>query len=605
MQTGGRNRSVHLSMKQFLITLAGVLAGLTLFAVGAPLVLLAFVAAATRPAPTAPRTVLVLDLRGGVSDQDSEGPFAAIQGRGLSVLGVERTLRRTESDGRVRGLLVRLPEGGLPPAAADELSLAFKRFRAAGKPILVHSQGLYADGMAVATYRLAAASGDIWMQPASSFQVSGLARDDIFFKRFFDQHGVIADFQQRYQYKTAVNPYLYDDYTPAHRESELSWMGSVYDTAIDGAAADRDQPAAGVKALIEAAPYSAEEAKAKGLVDQIGQLKDAERAILAKAGEGAKLAPFTEYADAAGVGGAEGPTGASTVAVIAAEGAIMTGTGGGENPLGGGRVIRSDDVAKAFYDAIDDKSVRAIVFRVSSPGGSDTASEQILAAVRAAKAAGKPVVVSMGTYAASGGYWISSEASEIVAEPATLTGSIGVFGGKFALGPALARFGVDARGLKVGGDFSDALGMSAPMTATQHAAFSAWLDRIYSGFVERVAEGRHLSPDRVRAIAQGRVWTGAQAKALGLVDRIGGFYDAVDRAKALAGISGDARLKPFNRATSPFEAIQRLLGGTDDARISSALNDFIGAPTAQAALRSLWQARLRAQGATVLAPTPF
>jgi protease-4 len=212
-------------MKQFLLTLAGVLAGLTLFAILTPIVFLAWLSAVARPAPLAERTVLVLDLRGALTDQESASPLAILQGGAESVLGVERALRRAQRDDHVRGVLVRMPEAGLPPAAADELSLAFKAFRAAGKPILAYSQGLYADGMAVSTYRLASASGDVWMQPGSAFQVSGIARDDMFFKRFFDEHGVVADFQQRYQYKTAVNPYLYDDYTPAHRESELSWMG--------------------------------------------------------------------------------------------------------------------------------------------------------------------------------------------------------------------------------------------------------------------------------------------------------------------------------------------------------------------------------------------
>ncbi len=592
-------------MKQFLLTLAGVLAGLTLFAIGAPIVLLAWLAAVTRPAAVAERTVLVLDLRGPLSDQESDNPLAALRGGGQSVLGVERTLRRAQRDERVRGLLVRLPEGGLPPAAADELSLAFKAFRASGKPILAHSQGLYADGTAVSTYRLAAASGNVWMQPGSVFQVSGVARDDIFFKRFFDQHGVVADFQQRYQYKTAVNPYLYDDYTAAHRESELSWMGSIYETALAGVAGDRRAPPATVKAVVEAAPYSAEQARAKGLIDGVGQLKDAETAVLARAGGGAKLASFSDYAAASDGGATEGPSGGPAIAVISAEGAIMTGTGGG-GPLGSGQVIRSDEVAKAFYDAIDDKSVRAIVFRVSSPGGSDTASEQILAAVRAAKAAGKPVVVSMGTYAASGGYWISSQASGIVAEPATLTGSIGVFGGKFVLGPALARFGVDARGLKVGGDFSDALGSGAAMTPTQRAAFSAWMDRIYDGFIQRVADGRGLPPARVREIAQGRVWTGAQAKALGLVDCVGGFYDAVGYAKSLANLSGDVRLVRFNRTRSPLEALQRMLGGdAGDTRMASEIGFLADSPSGQALLRALAQARLREHGADVLAATPF
>ena len=247
--------------------------------------------------------------------------------------------------------------------------------------------------------------------------------------------------------------------------------------------------------------------------------------------------------------------------------------------------------------------MRAIVFRVSSPGGSDTASEQILAAVRAAKAAGKPVVVSMGTYGASGGYWIASQASEIVAEPTTLTGSIGVFGGKFALGPALAKFGVDVRGIKVGGDYADAFSMRAPMTAGQRAAFSAWMDRIYDGFIARVAQGRKPAPDRVREIAKGRVWTGAQARTLGLVDQLGGFYQAVDRAKTLAGITGEARLAPFNTRTSPFEALQRLFGaGARATRVLSAALWLADDPGAQALIRDLRDARLREDGATVLAP---
>ncbi len=224
--------------------------------------------------------------------------------------------------------------------------------------------------------------------------------------------------------------------------------------------------------------------------------------------------------------------------------------------------------------------------------------------MRAAKAAGKPVVVSMGTYGASGGYWIASQADQIIAEPTTLTGSIGVFGGKFALGPALAVFGVDARDLKVGGDYADAFGMGAPMTPTQKAAFSAWMDRIYNGFVARVAVGRHLPQERVRQIAKGRVWTGAQAKGLGLVDDIGGFYLAVDRAKALAGIKGDARLEAFGGARSPLEALHRMFGaGAQGVRLLLTLISVADDPQARAVLGEVHDARLRADGATVLAPS--
>lgn len=589
-------------MKQFLITIAGVLVGLCLFAFVAPLVLLALLAGASQPAPTPARAVLALDLRSGLTDQAPQNPLAFLNGKTQSVMEIEQALRRAQTDPRIMGLFVRLPEGGMSPAAADELRLAFKEFRDHGKFVTVHSQGLYATGQVTSTYELAAASGDFWMQPGAPFQVTGLASEDLFFKRAFDRFGVVADYQQRYEYKNAVNPFLYDDYTPAHREAELSWMGSIYDTALAAAAADRGKSPAALKAIIEAGPWSAEDAVAKGLADHVGQVRDAQAAILAKAG-GAKLVDLGDYAQTRSrpVDGF-GPK----VAVISAEGAIMTGRDGG-SPLGGEQVIRSDDVSKAFYDAIDDQNVKAIVFRLDSPGGSDTASEQILAAVRAARAAGKPVVVSMGTYGASGGYWISSDANEIVAEPTTLTGSIGVFGGKLVMGPALAKWGVDARDLSVGGQFASMGGGAQPMTTAQRAAFSAWMDRIYGGFVKRVAEGRHLPVARVAEIARGRVWTGAQAKSRGLVDQLGGFYEAVERAKTLAGITGEARLQPFGPGASPLEALQRALGLQSlEGRILASLGfDVADDPELRAVLGAARDAHLRAEGATVLAPRPF
>ena len=587
-------------MKNFLTTVAGVLVGLTLFVLSAPIVAIWIISAAARPAPTPDRTVLSLDLRGALTDQSPAGPLAFL-GKGQSVMTIEETLRRAETDDRIKGLFVRLPEIGMAPAAADELRLAFREFRAHGKFIIAHAQGLYGSGLITSTYELAAASGNVWLQPGSAFQVTGFSREDLFFKRAFDRFGVTADFQQRYEYKTAVNPFLQDDYTPAHRTSELSWMGSVYDTAINDVAADRAQPAAAIRTLIEAGPYSAEDARTQGLIDRVGQLREAQQTALARAGEGAK---FVDFGDYAGLARGSDTLGGPKVAVISAEGAIMTGRSDGPSPLGGEPTIRSDDVSKAFYDAIDDKSVKAVVFRISSPGGSDTASEQILAAVRATRAAGKPVVVSMGTYGASGGYWVASDANEIVAEPSTLTGSIGVFGGKFVLGPALAKWGVDVHGLKVGGAYSGSSDAAAPMTPQQRAVFSAWMDRIYDGFISRVSQGRRLPEARVREIARGRVWTGAQAKALGLVDQIGGFYDAVNRAKALAGISGEARLQPFGGGGTALDAIQRMLGVQAMGGPMAALAlDLRNDPELGALMSAARDARLRAQGATVLAPS--
>lgn len=592
-------------MKQFFLTVAGVFVGLLLFVVGVPFLLVVMAAGAARPAPTPPHAVLQLDLRQGLSDQDSKNPFASLGGGGGSVLSIIDTLRRAEKDDKVRAILVRLPEGGVAPAAADELRLAFKHFReVGGKPIYAHSQGLYPSGMVTSTYMLGASASEFWMQPDSSFQAVGLSSESMFFRRFFDKYGVKADYEQRYEYKNAVNPYLYSDYTPAHRESTLSWMGSVYRTALVSAAFDRKQNAAQLTRTLEDGPYSAQEALAKGLIDKVGQVSDIQAFALDKAGKGAKLIEFDDYASRTK------PTVAKTgpaIAVIGAEGPIVTGTSGSGSPFSGEGSVYSDDVAKAFHDATEDKDVKAIVFRVSSPGGSDTASEQILAAVKAAQAAGKPVVVSMGTYAASGGYWISSHADAIVAQPSTLTGSIGVYGGKFAIGEALARFGVDTKQLHVGGDYAQAFGSGDGFTPEQRAKFAGWMDRIYAGFISRVAEGRDLPPARVREIAKGRVWTGEQAKQLGLVDELGGFYQAIDKAKALAKLSGDVRLKRMDGAPSPFEALEKLLGVSETSiRTLAAAAWVLGDPRSQAIMDEMAHARLRAApgGASVLADTP-
>ncbi len=589
-------------MKQFIITMAGVFAGLVIFLVGVPFVLIMAAASAAKPQAVPAQAVVVLDLRQPITDQSPANPLASLGRRSLSVMSVIESLRKAEGDDRVKAVFVRLPEGGVEPGSADEIRQAIKHFRTSGKKVIAHSQGLYPSGMVIATYMLGASADQLWMQPGASFQATGVSGEDVFLKRAFDKYGVKADYQQRYEYKNAVNAYLYDDYTAAHRESNLSWMGSVYANALGAAAADRKQDPAALRAAIEAGPYLAEAALTAGLIDKVGQVKDAEDAALALAGDDGKTMGIEDYARAERARDHDGPV----IAVVEAEGPIMTGRDGAANPFTGGSTVYSDDVSAALYKAAEDDDVKAIVFRVNSPGGSDTASEQILAGVRAAIAAKKPVVVSMGTYGASGGYWIASQASAIIAQPSTLTGSIGVFGGKFAFGPAMARFGVDVRRTTVGADYAGAFGPGAEFTPEQRAAFSGWMDQIYANFLTRVAEGRKLPLQRVQAIAKGRVWTGAQARELGLVDEVGGFYQAVDKAKALANLTGEVRLKRMRRAGSPFEALEQALGvQAASIRTLAAAAWLMGDPKAQGVLDDLVSARLRSQGATALAPTPF
>ena len=588
-------------MKQFLITMAGVFAGLFIFMIGVPLVLVSLALGAAAPPPLPAASVLVLDLRDPLTDQAPSSPLFGLGGGSNSVMSIISTLRRAGRDDAVKGLFVRLPEGGVEPGMADEIRLAFKHFRSSGKPIYAHSQGIYPGGFVTATYMLAAASDQFWIQPGASLQVTGVATEDLFFKRLFDKYGVIPQYEQRKEYKNAVNGYLNSDYTPAHKESTLSWMGSIYASNLGFAAADRKVDPAVLRAALEAGPYVAEDALKLKLVDKLGQVREAQAALLEKVGDGAKAVDFGDYADARH--DKVFKTG-DTIAVIEAEGAIVTGRDRGGNPFAGGSGIYSDDLAKAILEAARTDAVKAIVLRVNSPGGSDTASEQILDAIRVAKANKKPVVISMGTYAASGGYWISSEASAIVAQPTTLTGSIGVFGGKFAVGPALARFGVDVRQTGVGGEYAGAFGVSQPFTATQRAAFAGWMDRIYDNFVARVAVGRNLPPERVREIAKGRVWTGEQAKTLGLVDELGGFYQAVDKAKSLAGLTGEIQLRRMTPSEDTFQMLERALGvSAQSAKIVAAAAWVFGDPRSQGVLDKLAEARLRSQGSgMVLAP---
>ena len=593
-------------MKQFLVTVAGVFSGLLLFFIGLPLLFVVIAASAAKPAPPPPNAVLVLDLRQKLPDQDPASPLAFLGARSLSTLSVAATLRRAARDPDVKGLLIRLPEGGMSPAQADELRIELRAFVKSNKPVIAHSQGLYASGISTATYMLGAASGDFWMQPGATLQSTGISNEDTFLKRFFDKYGLKADYQQRYEYKNAVNGLLYDDYTAAHRESELGWMTSIYTSELAAAASDRKMDVKVLTDAIQGGPYGAEEAQAKGLIDHVGEVEAAQAALLAKAGANAKLVDFQQYRGAVKPrpSVANGPV----IAYIGAEGDIVTGTGANQG-FGGSNNIYSDDLAKAFYDAIHDDQVKAIVFRVSSPGGSDTASEQILAAVQAAKAAHKPVVVSMGTYAASGGYWISSQASEIVAEPTTLTGSIGVFGGKLVVGPALARFGIDQRDLSVGGEFAGAYGSATEFTPTQRAAVSAWMDRIYNTFVARVAQGRNLPLERVQTIARGRVWTGEQALKLGLVDKIGGFGLAAAEAQRLAGIpvGEPVVMRSVSPKRSPLNMLSRAMGmGSTSLKTLSLAIEALSDPRVQGALADLDRVRLQARGgATVLAPQPL
>ena len=591
-------------MKQFFLTVLGVFTGLVLFLVVVPIVLISAAAASSSKPATPANAVLELDLREGLTDQAPSNPFAVFGGSGLSTMKIVDTLAQAEKDDHIKVLLVRLPEGGVTPAAADEVRQAIRRFRTAGKPVIAHSQGFSPVGTVISSYMVGAAASELWMQNTASFQVSGLASEEMFLGRAFDKYGVRADFEQRYEYKNAVNQFTQSNFTEPHREAMTAWMTSIYDAALASIANDRKTAVPALQTTIEAGPYTAQQALSLKLIDKIGQAEEAEAEAKRRAGNNADILEFDDYASSQGE---RTGSGSDAIAIVGGEGAIVTGRGGSTG-FGGGSSIHSDVTAKAIYDAIEDKDVKAIVFRVSSPGGSPEASEQILAAVRAARKAGKPVVVSMGDYAASGGYWISSEADWIVAQPSTITGSIGVFGGKFVIADALARFGVDVRGISVGGQYADAYSSTEPFTPAQRAAFSASMDKTYEEFVTRVSTGRRLPVARVREIARGRVWTGAQAKTLGLVDQLGGVTEAISKARELARIPVDrsVRYKRYPEPESPWEALSSVFGvSSEAARALVAIGGVMADPQAQAMLQRVDAERMRSSGAVVLADQPL
>ena len=264
-------------MKQFFLTMLGVFAGLVLFFVLVPVVLITIaISSASSKEPTPSNTVLELDLREGVTDQAPTNPFAVFGGGGLSTLQIVDTLAQAEDDRRVKALLIRLPEAGITPAAADEIRQAVRRFRRSGKVVLAHAQGFQPVGTAVSSYMIGASASELWMQNTSSFQLAGFSADSIFLGRAFEKYGVNAQFEQRYEYKHAVNEYTESDFTPAHREAMTAWMTSIYTSALANAAHDRKVTPQALRATIEAGPHSAAQALQRRLIDKIGQVEEAE-----------------------------------------------------------------------------------------------------------------------------------------------------------------------------------------------------------------------------------------------------------------------------------------------------------------------------------------
>jgi protease-4 len=484
--------------------------------------------AASKPARLMSNSVLVIDADGEINEQRQPDFFSAFGGLTVPVLhdfvdGIDAA----RTDARVVGLVVRIAPLQTGWGKLEEIRAHLLAFRKSGKPSICY---LGYDGIGNAEYYLASACQQIWLVPTTPVNIRGMMAEALFVRGTLDKLKVVPEFYHIAEYKTAGNMYMQKKFTPAHREEVENLLHSIYSQYLTDASQGRGMERAEFESLVRRGPIPANEAVESKIVDRLAywdQVQD----FFKKRGDDWNPVPLSRYRTIS-KGNKSLPVGGQAIAVVHATGMIVSGSS--ETSPGGGSVMGGDSVSADIRRARLNSDVKAIVLRVDSGGGSVVASEVIRREVELARAA-KPVVVSMSDVAASGGYWISVNANKIVADPNTITGSIGVLIGK----------------LNISGLYS-LLGLSTDYVATSDNATLFWpqqnfspaqreyiersIRQTYAQFTAGVAAGRNMPVKKVDEIGQGRVWSGTQAKEIGLVDELGGLDRAVEVAKQLAHI---------------------------------------------------------------------
>lgn len=477
---------------------------------------------------------VVLEYDATVPPPDAQGePLSRLIGRSRPSLGsLVEALERAGRDRGVAALLVKVGGSGWELARAQEFRDAVLAFRRrSGRPAVAWAEtfGEFAGGSI--GYYLATAFDEIWLQPSGDVGLTGVAVEATFLADALDKLGVRPEIMQRHEYKNAADALLRTGFTPAHREAAERLAASAAEQIVAGVAEQRGLVEERVRALVDSAPLAAETAVREGLVDRLGYRDQVYGDVLRRAGDETRLLYLARYARSVSLVSRIRQRRHPVIALVEGTGPIHSGRSR-RGPLRGPS-IGSDTISAALRAAVR-SGPAAVVLRVNSPGGSYIASDVIWREVACVRAAGLPVVVSMGDVAASGGYFIAMGADAILAQPGTLTGSIGVFGGKAVTADLLERLGI--------GHDAAAEGRHARMFSTRRG-FSAeerdlldrWLDRVYADFTAKVAQGRGMSLDDVHEVARGRVWTGADARRRGLVDEFGGLRRAVEVAAERAG----------------------------------------------------------------------
>jgi protease-4 len=504
-------------------------------------------------------TIVELDLEEPLEETAAPGSPLALRAlagaRKQTLREVIETLERASRDQRVVALFARVgrPAGGL--GQIQELRDAVIAFRASGKRAVAFSETFGEFSPGNGSYYLASAFDEISLQPSGDLNLTGLMASVTFVRGALDKAGVVPRLDHRREYKTAMNLLTETGFTPAHRESVEQVTRSQFGQIVRGISETRNIPEAEVARLIDQGPFLGPAAHEARLVDRLGYRDQVIASLKAETGVDARLLYLSVYARRTRRASRKG----DTVALVMGVGGIRRGKSGGLNPLDQGRpYLGSATLATAIRAAVDDRKVRAILFRVDSPGGSYVASDTVWRETVRAGEAGKPVIVSMGNVAGSGGYFVAMAADKIVASPGTITGSIGVLGGKAVTAGLRARFGLSADEVHTSshaGMWNDAMDYSPE----EWDKVQAFLDRVYEDFTSKAAAGRGLTLESVQEVAKGRIWTGEDARRVGLVDELGGYATALSLVRQAIGRTAEAplRIKLFPPPASPLGRLRR------------------------------------------------
>lgn len=554
--------------------------------------------------------VLELDLTSIPPETAGFDPLAMIAGGGRPMVlrQAVAAIHRAAEDDRVAGLIARVQLPAAAPGPVQELRDAIAAFGAV-KPTVAWAE-TYPGTL---SYYLASAFREVWMQPSGSVGLVGFATNAMFLRDALDKAGIEAQFVARGEYKSAANVFTEGGYTEAQREADGRMIESLQSQVWQAIGESRNLTPEAINALADRAPVLRDDAVTSGLIDRIGFRDEAYSRIgelsggPTEAGADADNHPdalprlyLSRYARTAPKVPTPPIPGRKTkpaIAVVTLNGPIVSGRGGPQVLPIGNSSAGGDTIAAALREAAADDDVSAIVLRVDSPGGSVTGSETIWREVVRARERGKPVVASMGAVAASGGYYVSMAADEIVANAGTITGSIGVVTGKLVSRELKDKLGVGSDTLRTNTN-ADAWSSNAPFTDEQQAQIEAETDLVYTDFVERVADGRKLTVEQVDEVARGRIWTGADAKDRGLVDSLGGLRTAITRAKVLAGLDPDTKVRVFSYPGSSWLEMLRPKPSSQPAAAS--LPQAVGSLLGRSVLGILDQAERTVTGVNAL-----